>query len=150
MLCRICHSDKSLNNFSFKNSVRGIRHRMCKSCHSEYRKKHYLENKSKYIDKALSWNKKQRQVLIDYLFKVLSASACIDCGEKDIIVLDFDHVSDKKFGISLMFRHRHSLKAIENEIKKCVIRCANCHRRKTAKEFGQWKFTIQHTYRGVG
>ena len=62
---------------------------------------------------------------------------CIDCGESDPIVLDFDHQLDKKFCIS---RYRgHGIKALEGEIAKCVVRCSNCHRRKTAKDFGWYE-----------
>lgn len=144
MLCYSCGSNKDIEEFAFRNQQLKVRHHSCRECQSRYRKQHYLENKQRYLKKALTWNRKQRKVLRNYLFEILSKSQCIDCGEKDIIVLDFDHVSDKKFGISLMFRHRHSVKSISDELKKCVVRCANCHRRKTAREFGHWKFTIQH------
>ncbi len=41
-----------------------------------------------------------------------------------------------------MYKDNHSLDAIKEEVKKCVVRCANCHRRKTAKEIGYWKFKM--------
>lgn len=53
---------------------------------------------------------------------------------QDPIVLDHDHVKDKTMGISLMVRNNKNWKEIEKEISKCVVRCSNCHRRKTAKE----------------
>lgn len=143
MLCSKCHQEKKLDEFSFRNRPKNIHHRFCKACHSKYRKKHYLENKETYIVKALKWNRKQRTILREYLYSVLAKSSCIDCGEEDIVVLDFDHLNNKRFSISLMFRHRHSLKAVKDEVEKCVVRCANCHRRKTAREFGHWKYRIQ-------
>lgn len=58
----------------------------------------------------------------------------VDCGEKDIVVLEFDHVrGEKKMNISSMVS-AYCLKTIQGEIEKCDIRCANCHRKKTAKE----------------
>jgi len=54
------------------------------------------------------------------------------------MVLDFDHVSGiKVMGISRMVANGGSLEALQEEIAKCVSRCANCHRRKTAHELVQ-------------
>jgi|SRR3989338_2809541 len=67
------------------------------------------------------------------LLAFLSAKACVDCGERDPIVLEFDHsIPQKKFkSISKMLSGHYSWNALEKEMKKCEIRCANCHRRKT-------------------
>jgi len=142
MLCNTCHKEKKADDFSFKNQKQQVRKKICKACHSLYRKQHYLQNKEKYITKAKSWNKKQKEILATYLFEVLSKSACIDCNENDVIVLDFDHLNNKRFGIAEMYRNSYSLNAIQEEIKKCVVRCANCHRRKTAKDIGYWKLKM--------
>jgi hypothetical protein len=66
----------------------------------------------------------------------LSDKMCIDCGEKDPIVLEFDHKlqSDKFKTINKMLSGHYSWSTIEKEILKCEIRCANCHRRKTYKQ----------------
>ena len=66
-----------------------------------------------------------------------SVHPCVDCGNTDIRVLDFDHVYGEKGGnISRMIQGSPWL-AIEAEIAKCEVRCANCHRIKTI-ERGQW------------
>lgn len=67
----------------------------------------------------------------------LSENPCVDCGEDDPIVLDFDHIEakDKAASISKMVASGLSITTIESEIAKCEIRCANCHRRRTAKQF---------------
>lgn len=142
MLCNKCKKEKSVSDFSFKNKDKGIRKKICKNCHTAYRRQHYLQNKDKYLLKAHSWNTKQKEILAEFLFKKLSQSQCVDCGEKDIIVLEFDHLNNKKFGIAEMYKNSYSLHAVEEEIKKCVVRCANCHRRKTAKDIGFWKFRM--------
>jgi hypothetical protein len=79
---------------------------------------------------------KVRQKLLEYL----SSKQCIDCGEKDPIVFEFDHrETDKKFKqISRMLAGHYSWESILREIEKCDIRCANCHRRKTYVQFGSW------------
>lgn len=63
----------------------------------------------------------------------------MDCGESDPIVLEFDHVQGKKrFSISECIYQNWSIEDLEKEMNKCEIRCANCHRRKTAKERDSW------------
>lgn len=69
-----------------------------------------------------------------YVYNLLLESSCADCGEKDPVVLEFDHVRDKDMNISLLLAGGYSLERIQKEIEKCIIRCANCHRRKTAKD----------------
>lgn len=65
----------------------------------------------------------------------------MDCGEKDVVCLEFDHVSgDKIKSVGAMLNLSWSIAKIKQEISKCVIRCANCHRRKTAKDFNWKKF----------
>jgi L-lysine 2,3-aminomutase len=59
---------------------------------------------------------------------------CVDCGETDPRVLDFDHISNKKHNISTLLRKEYSWESILLEAKKCEVRCANCHRKKTAVE----------------
>ena len=67
----------------------------------------------------------------------LKVHPCVDCGEADPTVLDFDHVRESKaFNIANAIT-RLAWTRIVREIQKCEVRCANCHRRKTARE-NQW------------
>jgi hypothetical protein len=69
-----------------------------------------------------------------YVWDYLKNHPCIDCGETDPIVLEFDHIQEKSENISLLIGLRASIDRITKEIAKCEVRCANCHRRKTARE----------------
>jgi hypothetical protein len=61
-----------------------------------------------------------------------STHSCVDCGEIDPIVLDFDHIgTDKQFNISDAASKGLSWVKIQEEIAKCETRCSNCHRRVT-------------------
>lgn len=72
----------------------------------------------------------------EYLWNYLKNNSCVDCGEDDPIVLQFDHVRGiKKFNVSQSVRDKKSIETIDKEISKCEVRCANCHTRKTAKDF---------------
>lgn len=69
---------------------------------------------------------------------------CVDCGEKNPIVLEFDHKKDKVDCVGEIARRNGSLKAVKDEIAKCEVRCANCHRIKTAQSNGSWIFNVHN------
>ena len=52
---------------------------------------------------------------------------CVDCGKKDIRVLQFDHLGNKKLEIGKCISQGYKWTMIELEISKCEVRCANCH-----------------------
>lgn len=59
----------------------------------------------------------------------LKEHPCIDCGNTDLRVLDFDHVKGKKIGsISYGIKSSWPIEKLLTEIDKCEVRCANCHR----------------------
>lgn len=78
---------------------------------------------------------KRRKELSQYVEAYLTAHPCVDCGESDPIVLQFDHVRGVKVNdIRGLRRIGVGLKALMDEITKCDVRCANCHQRKTTLE----------------
>jgi transcription elongation factor Elf1 len=80
-------------------------------------------------DKELAqYNKQQFK---KRLSEIKKSSGCLDCGESNPIVLDFDHLKDKKYNVSRMIHDGFSWAAIKKEIAKCEVVCANCHRIRT-------------------
>jgi len=76
----------------------------------------------------------------DYAAKYLETHCCVDCGESDPVVLDFDHVRGLKVNsVSRMCRNRSRLESLIAEIEKCDVRCSNCHRRRHAAEKGFYR-----------
>ena len=64
-----------------------------------------------------------------YVDNYLKTHPCVDCGNTDIRVLEFDHVRGIKEGhISHSVKNAWSMERLKNEIEKCEIRCCNCHR----------------------
>lgn len=52
------------------------------------------------------------------------------CGETHLACLEFHHIGDgKEINIADAVRHGWSWKRILQEIKKCIVVCANCHRK---------------------
>lgn len=135
-ICTRCKLEQSLDEFNFKNKARGRLNSHCKSCSRNYIRQHYLRNTAYYLRKARLRNNKIALISRQYIWDYLSKHPCTDCGETDPIVLEFDHISDKRYDVSAFSRREASLAKLESEIAKCEIRCANCHRRKTAKQLG--------------
>lgn len=129
--CRKCGKEKSTNEFYKRVS-------MCKSCFSEYNKeqKKFYKNNKEYQEKVLNGEKRRKKEKREWVYQFLLLNPCVDCGEGDPIVLEFDHVEGGKIGnVSKLIHNNCSLEKIKIEIGKCKVRCANCHRRKTAKDF---------------
>jgi hypothetical protein len=80
---------------------------------------------------------RDKQNLKRKLAEIKEASGCVDCGINNHIILDFDHLRDKKYNISRMIHDGFSWKAIKKEIEKCEIVCANCHRIRTYNRLTQ-------------
>jgi len=136
--CGTCDQVKPMEEFAWRNKAKGTRNWSCRECQKAYRKRHYEANREMYIAKAIKWRTDRRA---DNRLKIrayLQAHPCVDCGEDDWVVLDFDHRGDKEFNISAMIQFRF-WEDLEREIEKCDIRCANCHRRKSARELGHWR-----------
>ena len=73
------------------------------------------------------WERKEKLAV----FKALRG--CADCGERDPLVLDFDHLpgTNKIASLSYMANKTVAWPKIVAEIEKCDVVCANCHRRRT-------------------
>lgn len=99
----------------------------------ECHKKYYEANKEKVLAQVGLRNKENRKRNKTFVLDYLSEHPCVDCGEKDIIVLEFDHVRGEKVGDVKKMMFSYSIQSLTEEIEKCEVRCANCHRRITHK-----------------
>lgn len=105
----------------------------------EASRRHYAKHRDKVIAKAKDASKVARDRTRAYIKAHLEAHPCVDCGETNIIVLEFDHIGEagtKEFNISDAAREGIGNKRLEAEIAKCEVRCANCHRKKTYERSG--------------
>ena len=136
--CYQCKTNKSIKEFSKASSKRGYQNN-CKPCQAYNARKHYKKNKEKKIKNTIVKNELIRERNYDFLFKWMRRFAkCVDCGYNDIRALEFDHVRGEKYkGIKDMCNRTASIKSIKEEIRKCEVRCCNCHRIKTQKQFKQ-------------
>jgi hypothetical protein len=135
-ICSKCKIDKELEEFNRNSTKQDGSQTICRDCSNKKSAQHYAVNKQDYRDSK----RKSVQTLREYVLSYLLEHPCIDCSEYDPVCLDFDHVSgDKVRNIADMIHAGVSLDNIKLEIEKCVVCCANCHRKKTAKDFDWFK-----------
>jgi len=134
--CSMCRQYKPLEQFAFANLKTGRRQDHCRSCHAIYRRAHYLANRDDYVQRAIAQVNGRRAVNRREIYAYLRDHPCVDCGESDVLVLEFDHrdraLKWKPVGVLAVARR---WPRVRTEIEKCDVRCVNCHRRKTAHQF---------------
>lgn len=107
--CYKCKESKDLELFCKDSSRKDGHQNLCKACHSQVMINRYNELKN-YTNS----------------FKV---NGCAKCKDKRLYLLDFHHL-DPSIKDDKMARltTKYSMNRLANEIAKCVVLCANCHR----------------------
>ena len=106
--CGRCHELKPIEQFNWRRRERGQRDNMCRPCRAAYHREHYLKNKQRYIDQAHA--RKAARSPRDGPSTCSGTSPshpCVDCGETDPLVLEFDHLADKAFEIARALPYRN-------------------------------------------
>ena len=130
--CPQCKLTKPLSEFHKNRSRRDRRQTWCRTCHWRNEKRYRLQHPEKYKKQQKKLRVRNKLLKIVYLLE----HPCADCGECDPLVLEFDHYRKKRKSISAMIKSQASWEAIQKEIARCEVRCANCHRRKTLLKLG--------------
>lgn len=133
--CGRCGEGKPVEDFAWRRKTRGQRDNYCRPCRAAYKQEHYRANRRRYIEQAGLRKRAAVAERTEYLVAYLRRHPCVDCGEADPVVLEFDHLRDKKFSISEGIQGRN-WQSVLDEIAKCEVVCANCHRRRTARRGG--------------
>ena len=147
--CCSCKQIKPLSRFNKNIDKKDGRQYRCIPCQKKYHRSWYNKNKDR-IKRENSSKKKERRILhwtriVDRYF----SKGCIDCKIKDVRLLEFDHVRGvKKGGVGTMVGDNYGWKAIKKEIDKCEVRCRNCHRLKTFKQFN-WHKDVEAFFKDV-
>jgi hypothetical protein len=136
--CTKCKKPRPLHFFAVKTT--GRQDSWCRPCYAtEARRRR--KQPSELSQKAQQISERARRAkAAAYTLSFLKTHPCIACGEADPVVLDFDHIRGvKRYGVFYMVSHQWGLKSIQEEIDKCQVLCANCHRRKTAQQQNWYK-----------
>lgn len=111
---------------------------VCKSCEKVRRKAYYKATPEH--NPARKMHTTLRRELVRTFTQPLVEKGCLDCGHYIPNAMDFDHiVGEKLINISGLATMRISeedmLDLLHQELSKCVVRCANCHRKITMARY---------------
>jgi hypothetical protein len=140
-VCRVCKESKPLTEFPFRSRAARTRHWICLVCRRAAARSWYVQRVPD-AKRAKGYGTYARESLIARLDEYLAAHPCVDCGEDNVVLLDFDHLRNKTADVANMVRDGSSWARIAQEIEKCVVRCANCHARVTASRVGAYRLAI--------
>lgn len=126
--CGQCKTDKSEDEFNKNKSRKDGLNTMCRDCSNKNSRKYYQEN-TDYHKKYIVQQNRRRRTENRQLVNQLKEVGCRFCPEKEVCCLDFHHIENKDMEISVMIRAGYSEESILKEIDKCILVCANCHRK---------------------
>ena len=125
--CSRCGRDLPLSEFGPNKAKKDGLQQYCRADMKSYRIAHYQANPEPYSRRARSQTAELRALVND-----LKCGPCLDCGGLfPTYVMDFDHIGDDKIlAVSVLVKYGNRQKILD-EIAKCELVCANCHRIRT-------------------
>jgi len=139
-VCRVCSVSKALVEFALRDANTGRRQWICKACFTIYSRAYYEAHRPQYLMHKRRNLRRYRARNRAHVLEYLSGKGCIDCGEADAQVLEFDHIGGaKRDSIAQLVQDGVSIQVLDDELAKCAVRCANCHRRKTVRDLGWYR-----------
>lgn len=134
--CSTCHTVKPISEFSKRADKPHLCRSKCKQCTRDYANNRNADPKVRA--ERIAINEAKRELTRKYVYDYLSTHPCVDCGEDNWVVLEFDHVRGDKWKnvCDIMAK---SLQEVIDEIAKCESVCANCHKIRSYTRAGTWR-----------
>ena len=106
-ICTKCKCEKDGLSFSQRKKAKDGLALWCRDCFKSYWEKRYYENHGLYRNSHNTSREKLREQYARRVFEYLENHPCVNCGESDPIVLEFDHRdrNDKIESVSVMTRN---------------------------------------------
>ena len=135
--CSSCKEHKPLSEFNKNKKKKDGLQTTCRSCNATRSKEYYLDNRDHHRAVIKERTDRQRIENRNFVLEHLKNHPCVDCGNKDFRVLDFDHVRGiKANNINYLISTAYTVQVIADEIEKCEVRCKNCHAIVTYERLG--------------
>ena len=177
--CTKCQTPRKLGEFrSYKKGSRTYIRRSCRDCErkagrkyyathreqvAEKNHRYYRENpeyfeeyrgarREKYSRQAVECHRRARHERYDRIRALKESSPCKDCDHHyPHYVMDFDHLDSalKVADVSSLVKRGVSWPKVLDEVGKCDLVCANCHRLRTYKGNNSYKTRLFHYHKAI-
>ena len=125
-ICSKCKCKKQIDEFAWRSIIAKTRHSQCHECRRETARQSYIKNRGSVIEGVRIRNESYKIRGTEWKSKLY----CVICNENYIKCIDFHHLDgkEKTFEVSGMIS-KYPLDAVLKEAAKCIVTCANCHRK---------------------
>jgi hypothetical protein len=127
--CMSCKQTLPVSSFTKNRTKADGLHHTCRECKREHQRRWYEGHRQEHYTRVRTAKRRYQQELRD----TKDNKPCTDCGMVfPYFVLDWDHVPGgiKIGNVSTFYRHA-ATKKYRDEVEKCELVCANCHRYRT-------------------
>ncbi|WP_157427346.1 hypothetical protein [Agromyces salentinus] len=141
----MCRVRRSYSEFNLRTASPDGYQSVCRSCNKDRAKRYYAEHLVQHRRAVAAQVAKTRAAHLERIGQYLMEHPCVDCGEPDLRVLDFDHREgvEKSAEVMKLAKAAYSWRRVSAEIGKCDVRCRNCHARVTYERLGgDWRSRI--------
>lgn len=136
--CRKITEERMFATYRDKNGI-SRRRGICKECRGSYALTNFEELKAwrknyNQNNKTLKRQKDtaRRALIRAIVDKIKTTTPCADCGGYfPAVAMDFDHLGPKIKSVSSFVSGAYKIDLILQEIEKCEVVCACCHRVRT-------------------
>lgn len=145
-VCSTCKQWQPLAEYNRRaRAADGLQSR-CRACNGAW----YAANRGRHVANVRQRNDRVRLECQQRIADHLVTHPCVDCGEADLRVLEFDHTDPRtKLGtIGRLVASSLDWGRIQAEIDKCQVRCSNCHRIRTMTDCGSWRVEAERRRQG--
>lgn len=144
-MCSTCRRSRPDSDFNRRTASPDGRQAVCRECNAARARRYYSENLEKHRAAVAAQVAKTRSAHLERIGLYLLENPCVDCGESDIRVLDFDHRDGalKTAEVMKLAKAAYAWRRVAEEIAKCDVRCRNCHARITYERMGEnWRTAL--------
>ena len=136
-VCSTCKQWQPLTEYNRRSQAPDGLQSRCRACNGAW----YAANKARHVANVRQRNDRVRLEYQQRIADHLARHPCVDCGEADLRVLEFDHTDPRtELGtIGRLVASSLEWGRIQAEIDKCQVRCSNCHRVRTMTDCGSYR-----------
>ncbi len=134
--CPRCKQDREEAEFGRNRTRPDGLQVQCRACIKLIHHDWYERNKGRHYGNVQRRRKPFADEISRHLLAYLKAHPCIDCGITNPLVLEFCPPQGKRLAFAALLTAETTWDTILPELEKCSVRCANCRRIKSAKQYG--------------